>query len=180
VLKVNEHGASYYEKLLFLDGGTIALSLTLLGALSTRTPGGHVPRIAFFCYVCPAWVLLLTSIFCCRSLMALFHNINRDLVEQVSLTYSSNFALDLGRLSTKLSKSLQGEVKLDTETVDISWFFAGLSSLLSNEANEARNRISELVQRAAKVETRTAAKIATAGTYLAFILLCVFAVEVFA
>jgi hypothetical protein len=179
-IKINENGASYYEKLLLLDGGTIALSLTLLGALATRTPGEHVPRIAFFCCVCPAWVLLLTSIFCCRSLMASFHNINRNLVEQVSLKHSSDLAVELSHLSAKLSKNLQGEIRLETETYDISWFFGGLSSLLSKEAAEGQKKINELTQRAAKVEMRRAAKIATRSTYLALILLCFFGVKVFA
>jgi hypothetical protein len=179
-IKINENGASYFEKLLLLDGGTIALSLTLLGALATRTPGGHVPRIPFFWCVCPAWILLLASINCCRSLMASFHSINRNLVEQVSLMHSSNLALDLGHLSTKLSKNLQGEIRLETETYDISWLFGGMSSLLSKEAAEARNKINELTQLGAKVETKTAAKIATASTSVALILLCIFAVRVFA
>jgi hypothetical protein len=179
-IKVNENGASYYEKLLLLDGGTIALSLTLLGALATRTPGAHVPRIAFFCCVCPAWVLLLASIFCCRSLMASFHNINRNLVEQVSLMHSSDLAVELSQLSAKLSKNLQGEIRVETETHDISWFFGGLSSLLNKEAEEGRNKINELTQRAAKVEIRKAAKVATGSTSFALMLLCIFAVKVFA
>lgn len=179
-IKINENGASYYEKLLLLDGGTIALSLTLLGALTTRTTGGHVPRIAFFCCVCPAWALLLTSIFCCRRLMASFHNINRSLVEQVSLVHSSDLATELSHLSNKLSKNLDGEIRLEEETHDISWFFGGLSTLLSREAEEGRNKISELTQRAARVEIRKAAKIATGSTFLALILLCIFAVRVFA
>lgn len=39
-IKSNESGAHYYERLVVLDGGTIALSLTLLGALISHLPGG--------------------------------------------------------------------------------------------------------------------------------------------
>lgn len=179
-MKVNENGASFYEKLLLLDGGTIALSLTLLGALAAHPPDGHIPKAAFFWCVCPAWALLLTSIGCCRRLMGLFHSINRNLVEQVSLMHSNNLALDLSGLSSKVSKGLQGELILDAETHDLSWFFGGLSKLLEKEAGAALNRINELAGRAAKAETKTAAKVATYSTYLAFILLCIFAVKVFA
>jgi hypothetical protein len=87
--KVNQAGASFYEKLILLDGGTIALSLSLLGAHAT---GGHLPKYSLYCFVCPAWVLLLVSIFFCWHRIAQFHNLNKILVQQFS-AFSSAYYL---------------------------------------------------------------------------------------
>jgi hypothetical protein len=72
------------------------------------------------------------------------------------------------------------EIRIDTETFGMTWFFEGLSSLLRKEAQQGRTKIGELAARAAKVEIRTAQKIATRSTYVAFALLCAFAIKVFA
>ena len=53
--RVNENGASFYEKLILFDVGTIALSLTLLGQIVAHTSGGHVPKHPFIWFLCPAW-----------------------------------------------------------------------------------------------------------------------------
>src|ERR1019366_9835916 len=90
IFKANENGASFYEKLILFDVGTIALSLTLLEQIVAHTPGGHVPRHPFLWFLCPAWFLLLVSIQCCTQRIVGFHNANILLVQQMSTLVSEN------------------------------------------------------------------------------------------
>jgi len=74
-LKVNENGASFYEKLIFFDGTAIALTVTFLGFLSGHL---HSSRNALLWLVCPAWALLLLSMYCCSKRVTCFYNANNS------------------------------------------------------------------------------------------------------
>lgn len=111
-MKAHENGALFYEKLILFDVGTIALSLTLLGQIVARSPGGQLPRHAFVWFLCPAWFLLLLSIQCCAVRIAAYHNANNLLLKKMSDVFSQNHIQELniflGRLSG-LMKTLSKE-----------------------------------------------------------------------
>jgi hypothetical protein len=175
----HEQAAAFYEKLLLLDGGTIALSLTFLGALHTAAAQSHIPRQAFLWLVCPAWVLLLTSMQACRYLMAAFQNANRHLLESAS-SLSSNLDLDaLAATARIFTKAAQAQLVTETETLDLAEFFTKYAAVLTKLARDASDKYLELLGSAQKIGTRAAGTIASLSTSAALILLCVFAITVF-
>jgi hypothetical protein len=57
----NRQAATFYEKLCLVNGGTLALSLSLLGPALQYGAGHHLPHRTFLEFVVPAWGLLLIS-----------------------------------------------------------------------------------------------------------------------
>jgi hypothetical protein len=179
-LNLNEKGASFYEKLILLDGGTIALSLTFLGAFISRTPVIHLPRQSFLWLVCPAWLLLLGSILCCWRCITAFHIVNRKLHEQF-IVLAADFHLRLmGAQIDRSSHLLRGELKLGALTFDLSQFISALGSSLTKIVSDQYAKYDALVKEAAESSRKMnrPARMATLPTALAFVLLCVFAVKV--
>jgi hypothetical protein len=174
--KVNQAGASFYEKLILLDGGTIALSLSLLGA---HAPGSHISKAALYWFVCPAWVLLLLSIYCCWHRITQFHNTNKTLVQQFVALSSAYYLHYLGTLTTRFSRLAQGEIRIETEKHDFSAFMSDLATGLRKTGDEENTRFAALVKEASENDGKSrAARLAILATQLAFILLCVFAVKI--
>jgi hypothetical protein len=121
VFKAHENGASFYEKLILFNVGTIALSLTLLGQIVAHTPGGHVPRHPFIWYLCPAWFLLLVSIQGCAQRIVGFHNANTLLVQQMSTLFSEDHGRHLSVIVARFS-SLVGDLALPNEHAQKLYF----------------------------------------------------------
>jgi len=193
-VRVHENGASFYEKLILFDVGTIALSLTLLGQLVAHTPGGHVPRHPFLWFLCPAWVLLLVSIQCCAQLILGFHNVNTALVAQMSKLVSDNQANYLRVLITRLSAMI-GEVALSKEQAQqlrfstspqanpeqkaqtLSEVFANMNEALVKALQDSSG-VNQLLLKLEKDSKKTAAgRISIGAVTLALVLICIFAIE---
>ena len=103
LIRVHESGATFYEKLILFDVGTIVLSLTFLGQLATHLQGGHVPRHSFLLFLCPAWILLLVSIQCSVQRIIGMHNVNILLVNQASTSLEGEQAQRIRVLTSRLN-----------------------------------------------------------------------------
>lgn len=77
----NEGAASLYQKLLVLDGATIALSITFLGGLLSLSGGGHPMRHPSMLLVCVGWILLLGSMYSCWHYMISLKNSNAHMLK---------------------------------------------------------------------------------------------------
>jgi len=178
-MRLNENGASFYEKWMLLDAGTIALSVTFLGGLLSHTPGGHLPTQPILCLVCPAWALLLTSIYCCWMSIASFHKFNKLLLEGFCAVLSDYELQYLGILMERASGALQGEIKLETEQIDFSKLLVGMGAWFKSKASDEACRYGALIQTATESDQKTTPykRIAFWSMILAFILLCIFAVK---
>jgi hypothetical protein len=197
ILKAHENGASFYEKLILFDVGTIALSLTLLGQILAHTPDGHVPRHPFLWFLSPAWFLLLVSIQCCALRLADFHNTSLVLIQQMSAWFSDNHVHKLSSLLTRLS-ALIGQVVLSEEQTQhlqfanathqgnsehkaqsVSEVFANMNETLVRAAKDQTSEISALLQKATQSNKRTsiAARIGVFATMVALLLICIFAIK---
>jgi hypothetical protein len=179
-LNLNEKGASVYEKLILLDGGTIALSLTFLGDFISHTSMIHLPRQSFLWLVCPAWLLLLFSMLCCWRCIKAFHIVNRKLHEQSSVLAADFHLRLMGNEMDRSSHLLRGELKVGAQTFDLSQFISALASSLTKIASEQYAKYDALVKEAAEGarEMNRPARMAILSTTLAFVLLCIFAVRV--
>jgi hypothetical protein len=177
--RLHENGASFYEKLILLDGGTIALSLTFLGVLIAHTPDGHLPKQPFLWLVCPAWVLLLISICCCWYRIVSFHNLNGTLLQQMCALSSGFYLQYLGIVADRVSVAMHGELRLGQETVDLSQFFSQISAAFRKMASDENSKYDALVLKAIEYGQKPShpARIAMLSTTLAFVLLCTFAVK---
>jgi len=193
-VRVHENGASFYEKLILFDVGTIALSLTLLGQLVAHTPGGHVPRHPFLWFLCPAWVLLLISVQCCAQLILRFHNVNITLVAQMSKFVLDNHVNYLRVLTTRLSAMIR-EIALSKEQVQqlhfstsaqanperkaqtLSEVFANMNAALVKAVQDSGG-VNQLLQKMEKDSKKTAAgRVSVGAVTVALVLICIFAIE---
>lgn len=177
---VNEQAAGFYEKLVLLDGGTIALSLTFLGSLLSRTVPYHLPRSVFASLVCPAWCFLLLSIFHSWKRISALLNINASLVAQLCLISDSFHYLWLGVLVKRMSSLTKGELSIGGEEKDFSQLFSKMGEALTDSESESK-KLTTLIERAAEIGKTTEfnARAASVLTTVALILLCTFAVLIF-
>jgi hypothetical protein len=194
--KVNENGASFYEKLALFDIGTIAFSLTLLGQIVAHSVGGHVPRHPFLWFLCPAWLLLLISIQCCAQQIIGFHNANSVLTQQMANVFSDNRVQQMRALFPRLSAVI-GKLALNEEQAQqfhfavspdanaqnraktLSEVFSNMNEALAKATNEETGKVIELLNKANEQskKVRIAARIGILATTLALLLICIFAIQ---
>ena len=179
VFKANENGASFYEKLILFDVGTIVLSLTLLGQIIAHTPGAHVPRHPFLWFLCPAWFLLLISINCCTRRMVSFHHANIVLIKQISALAGENYIQDVTVLVSRIP-AVVGEIAVaQGESQTLREVLTKSGGALLNAAKENTGKANELIQKAVESDKKTgiAARIGIIATTMALLLICIFAIE---
>ncbi|MGA8312149.1 MAG: hypothetical protein WB755_19105 [Terriglobales bacterium] len=56
---INKQVSTFYERILFIDLGTLSLSVTAISTLASRISASVSVKHAFLWLVVPAWVLLL-------------------------------------------------------------------------------------------------------------------------
>jgi len=187
-----ENHAAFYEKLVLFDVGTIALSLTFLGQLIARAPSGHIPRHPFLWYLCPAWFLLLLSIYFCAHRIIAVNNIITNQVRQMSNSVSGNHLNRLRSLIASLSRTVGG-VSLSgdqaqqfrhLQPTDGSYqtledVFTGLNTALMGALNQETEDTGKFLADSIRQDKRTSilARLAFASTTIALILICIFAVQ---
>lgn len=166
LLKVHESGASFYEKLILFDVGTIALSLTLLGQIVVHATAGHIPRHPFEWYLCPAWVLLLLSIYCCAHRITGVHNVNVRLTLQMSSLLSQHHSHEVTTLLNRIS-SLTGAI------------FSNINKALVDAVEQEARKVNELIKESADTDKKTAvaARLAMLCTTAALLLICIFTIK---
>lgn len=169
ILKVHENGASFYEKLILFDVGTIALSLTLLGQIVAHTPGGHVPRHPFIWFLCPAWFLLLVSIQSCAL---------RSLLTRLSAVIGGTALSEGQAQQLRFANSPQGgnpQHKAQT----VSEVLSNMNEVLVRATKDQTSEINALLQTEAQSNKRAriAARIGMFATILALLLICIFAIK---
>jgi hypothetical protein len=189
MFKAHENGAAFYEKLIVFNVGTIALSLTLLGQLVAHFPGGHAPRSPFLHFLCPAWILLLLSIYCCARRITGFHNTNILLMRQMSALIEENRVRHVDvilqrvtgflknvKLSLEQTQQLYGATQQTQET--LSAVFLKLRETMNKEWKGQADKLNAVIKEAlqSKVTSR-AARIATLATTFALLLICIFAIQ---
>jgi hypothetical protein len=179
IFKANENGASFYEKLILFDVGTIALSLTLLEQIVAHSPGAHVPRHPFLWFLCPAWFLLLVSIQCCAQRIVSFHNANTLLIQQISAVSAENYIRDVSVLVGRIPAVVGGIPLTQSEPKTVGEVLKKSGEALVNAANENTGKANEILQQAAHRDKRTgiAARIGVIATTTALLLICIFAIR---
>ncbi|HTV64462.1 MAG TPA: hypothetical protein VMD98_02600 [Bryocella sp.] len=179
-LRLNEQAIALSEKWMLLDGATIGLSLAFIGSLVSRV--GHVPRLPFEWLVCPAWFLLLISMYCCWIRMTSIHNLNLGIfrvmdadAERISL---QQLAISVGCLTVEINSVFAHQDNKDIEKP---------LQQLANTAKQVTEAITEAERAAAAARQGVMdregvsipfERIAKLTTGVALILLCVFAVKV--
>jgi hypothetical protein len=179
VIKVHENGASFYEKLVLFDVGTIALSLTLLEQIIAHSPGAHVPRHPFLWFLCPAWFLLLVSIQCCTQRIVSFHNASMLLIHQMSALSKENFIRDITVLVGRIPAVVTEIGLTQPESQTVGEVLKKDGEALVKAANEETAKASELIQQALKRDKMTgiAARIGIIATTVALLSICIFAIQ---
>lgn len=181
LFRLNEQTTSSAEKIILLDVGTITLSLTFIGSLISRS--GHVPRAPFLWLVCPAWFLLLVSIFSAWTCVAVTHSVNRA-------NYRSCMA-NIRFLS-------QGQIGIMLRRLAVAVDHAIVKPVTNKELQEHQQRLDDVIRQTEecgallKKQHETAAqevegpvgaltlysRAASFSTIIGVVFLCLFAVEV--
>lgn len=176
--RANEQAASFYERLMLLDGGTIALSLTLIGYLITRGAPANFPRGLFVGLVCPAWLLLLISIWVSLTRIVNLSHVNGSLIRQWSALTGHHYKRNFGNLMQKASVFVEGEITSEEGKIDASQLFKEVSNIAGQSAKEHFETSSSLVEKGTEnsPESLLAARIPAWSTLAAFVLLCAFTI----
>lgn len=178
-LQLNEQSMSLCEKWILLDGGTIALSLALIGSLLSRV--GRVPRHPFEWLVCPAWFLLLLSMFCWWHRVATIHRVNVALFHSMAADIKQNnlqgLAVSMTRLKAELGSAIvqptvnQNLAKAAQQVVEACANLSDNIAKYEEMSGAARQQATEVAVRAEPLGL-----VGVASTILALILLCGFAI----
>jgi hypothetical protein len=127
---LNKQVASFYERIMLLDVGTLALSITALTTLVARFPTAHLPRTTFLWIIVPAWSLLLFSTFGCRAVIAHTVDANKVLYDQWQKnTFQYNF-VRIATLITRISNSMSGTITFDAGPQDVNQKFSEMNDSL--------------------------------------------------
>src|SRR6267154_4689386 len=172
--KSNENAASFYEKVILFDSATIALSLSFLGYMTSHQ-ASHIPRVAFLWLVCPAWGLLLSSIYCCSMRVTAFHNTNTALLQQFSGLSSNFYHQHFGILFNRISTRIKSGVRGQNQSLDLKQMFSQFAALMMKQADEENAGVANMVNEVVQVERKATpfALIGTLTPIVAVILLCI-------
>lgn len=176
VIKIGELSISFHEKIMLLDGGAIVLSLSLIGALLP-----HAPHLAahksFLWLVCPAWLLLLYSIYCCWQRMAATQVMNLHLVTAMSSECAGLHIQQLRIMTARLRGRLTPEelTRVDGSSEPSADPVKQLEELCKHFDSQKL----ENMEKALKADERGIlfARQVFWTTFAAFFLLCAFAVR---
>jgi hypothetical protein len=167
----NRQAAAFYEKLCLVNGGTLALSLSLLGPALQYGAGHHLPHRAFLEFVVPAWGLLLISTHFCALRIIASHNMNTKLLER-SGSETNQYHFELLKDITQRNANLKIEElqeRLQTRIHEIDGHIAEQAALIKTANQEAEKHASK---------THITSRLAFGFTVLGIALLCIFAIRV--
>ncbi|HEV2379970.1 MAG TPA: hypothetical protein VG206_09275 [Terriglobia bacterium] len=169
-VKYNERASLLYEKLVVLDGATIALSITFLGGLLSLSGGGHIVRHPSLWFVSAAWAFLLSSMYFCWHVIQRFLQVNRAVLQQGEAT--------IGQANLLLLKALADMPPRVTQHQQIE-MICSLSGDLAQMIRDVGVIQKKAVEDAAKASSKSKAfqSIAFLCTSTGLFLLCVFALK---
>ena len=178
--RLNEQVISFSEKLILLDGATIALSLSLIGSLVSHS--AHVPRHPFLWLVCPAWALLLLSMYCSWVRMAAVHAVNlarfNMATAEIEKFELDRLAISVTRLAVEVKNAIVEPVanpEIEKQLQALADFSGKIAE--ATKAWEKKGRDAAQSGSGKGTLSEPFARIAQWSTVLAFVLLCVFAVK---
>lgn len=171
---LNKQVAAFYERLMLLDLGTLALSVNALVSLGSKFSSHYAGKIygTLFCWlIVTAWLLLLVSTFLCRQAVARTIEENRKMsrmLEKESVKYSANVA---GFIFGQIAGVLQGSIKINNQQRDVRETFEELRKQLQELSQK------QFVPSEVNKESTHEYKWAVTCMSLALILLCAAAVK---
>ncbi|QNI30529.1 hypothetical protein H7849_15410 [Alloacidobacterium dinghuense] len=170
-------GTNLYEKLILLDGATIALSVTFLGSLSSRLGAAHLSGHPHLWMVAFSWLLLILSIYFSYRVILDRHSSVYSVLARVSADCSAHNHQRAHVSISGLSGLLKGEILIGEDKIDVSKLFAGLAELVKQEGEDSAKRATEYAAEIRKASREGVwAKLALNCTMLAVIMLCLFTV----
>lgn len=129
-----ESVTSYYEKLAFTDGLIIATSLTLLGFLLQHS-SAHLPRRSFELLVCPAWVLLIFSVYASSHQISRLHEIDGRMIALLASQHHLLVFTELSEILRDLTNLIKPKDSISPDVrPTIKLIQDKLSSLLPSDA----------------------------------------------
>jgi hypothetical protein len=173
-----EKGTAIYEKLILLDGATIALSITVLVSLSSRWADVRNAERPHLWMVDVSWCLLIFSIFCSYQVIVRRHSATLSMFLKFSSEFTNYIYLRVGVVVSYLKHVLNGEVPYGTETVDISKVLEVVPTLLNQEKETSLKKISDTISlwRDGASKEGVFAKLAVYCTIVAVAFLCIFTI----
>jgi hypothetical protein len=176
-IEINKQIASSYERLLLIDVGAIALSISAFMSLAGKFPS-HASRYPFVWLVGLAWVSLFASAILLSA--AIIHTIaaNAILLQTWNSLLQTYHSQVLSTSLIHLSKALTGKVRVGDEDHDVPKLFSELAAKVKEEgaAREAE-RLKTIG--GAKSPAGRLSQVARVLMQLGFVLLCVAAIRGF-
>jgi hypothetical protein len=126
---INKQVSTFYERILFIDLGTLSLSVTAISTLASRISASVSVKHTFLWLVVPAWILLLFSTFACRHAMATILTLNRSIYDEwFNLTLTYNLQA-VSRYLGQLAGVLNGTVRVADADVNFGELFKNFADM---------------------------------------------------
>lgn len=174
---LNQKAISIYEKVILVDGATIALSITFLTSLASRVNMGHLsPGRLPLSLVGVSWAFLLGSIYLAYRVITIRQNYEAYFYQ--SLRLQCSHYMHTRSKTDSIQFSTLPPTVLETGTIDLSKIHAAMAELSSAFGQEDLKKMSEVsakIKDAPKegLPARLSVLFALAGV----ILLCAFALR---
>jgi hypothetical protein len=106
-IDLNKQISQFFERMMFISLGTLALSITSLVSLAAKNPL-PAARGVFIYFVIPAWILLLLSIFSARNMMLMLFRSTNHFILQISTLGSTHYKQAIMRTISRMTPLLFG------------------------------------------------------------------------
>jgi hypothetical protein len=173
-IALNEKACAFYERMIIADSAILALSLSFVNTLISRSSAAHIPKHLFYSLVCAAWGLLLVAIFLGLHCIAHFHRVNAGLLVWARSLSDEYHTHHLGMLMQRLAWTM---TPVAAEEVRKQISSNGTEAMAS--ATEIRSggdaKLNDLVGESRKYNRLS--RLLMLCTVVAVILLCIFAVK---
>jgi hypothetical protein len=170
-------GTALYEKMILLNGATIALSITFLGSLSTRVASTHLSTKPHLWMVALSWSLLLFSTFCCYRVIVDRHSGMLRLLGRVSTVHTEYLYQRIGIVLASLGKLIKGQVPVGDDKVEFTKVTENLNEAVQKEGKTQVKKIEEMIEEGKKTYMEgTFARLAVNSTIVAIGFLCLFTI----
>ena len=168
-------GTGIYEKLILLDGATIALSITFLGNLSTRLAAAKVTTRPHLWLVGVSWSLLIISIYASYRVIIDRHKVTIQHLGRVSSLHTEYLYQRLGILVSKIGGALKVSVPVGEDTIEFPKVMDALNQALKQEGETQVKKVADFIAESQKENKENiAARVAVTSTIAAIVLLSVF------
>lgn len=171
-------GTGLYEKLIVLNGATIALSISFIGFLSSRVTAAHFVEKPHLWMVAVAWSLLILSIYFSYQVIVHRRSVLLRFLHKTSKEHAAYGHQRLGVLLQAIASLGTGTFELGGKEVDFAKTFQAMKAAVDEEHQKVQTRFEDLIKpKTNEIGEGVWATLAVWSTIIAVAFLCTFTIR---